>query len=221
MLNFALPCLFASFVFLFLFIFLSIFNYKNRFHQSYDIRNHYPYELNYESKFKDNLLGNISVIVFAVTSIGFYTLMDGKYNNGFLLFTLIAGSIYSLALASLTFISFKSLRIHLLVVLLCIVLSFLIPFSNAFNLSQAYKTTKDATALVFMILNAVYCLIIFILMMNPKLSHWAELKEKNNPDGTVTYERPKYFILAFIEWFLIFTSPILMVLSLFTKLYII
>ena len=40
----------------------------------YDLRNHYPYELNYEGEFKDNLTGNVAIILSAAFSIAFYTL---------------------------------------------------------------------------------------------------------------------------------------------------
>lgn len=217
MTNFAIAFLFISVVLLFFFSLFSILNYKNRFKMKYDIRNHYPYELNYESKFSDNLTGNLALVIFGACSIAFYTLFNSDFNNGFLLFTLIAGSIYSVILSSLVFISLKHLKLHLTLVLSSVVLSFLIPFSNAITSSMTYKDTKELAPLLILIANALYCVFIFILMINPKLSHWADLKEEKNSDGTVKYVRPKVFILAFIEWLLLLTSPILMILSLVTQ----
>ena len=207
MTNFAIAFLFSSVLFLIIFVLFSILNYKNRFKMNYDLRNHYPYELNYEMKFSDNLVGNLAICLFAISGIAFYTLFDMKYTNGFLLFDLIAGSIYSLVLI-----------FHLLVVLIGVVLSFLIPFSNAMTLFNAYKAKEEVGALVLAIFNVTYCLIIFFMMMNPRLSHWADLKEEKDKDGTIKYVRPKYFILAFIEWGLILSSPLLMVMSLFTQI---
>ena len=221
MTNFAIAAIFSSVVFLTIFTLFSILNYKNRFNIKYDIRNHYPYELNYEGKFTDNLTGNLAVILFALSGVAFFTLFDSKYNNGFFIFDMIAGSIYALALMSLAFIPLKNLKAHLFLVLACVVLSFLIPFSNALASSISFKDSQEPVSLVMMIVNAVYCVFIFILMMNPKLSHWADLKEETNNDGTKKYVRPKYFILAFIEWLLIFTSPVVMILSLLTKQFII
>lgn len=217
MTNFAIAFLFISVVLLFFFSLFSILNYKNRFKMKYDIRNHYPYELNYESKFSDNLTGNLALVIFGACSIAFYTLFNSNFNNGFLLFTLIAGSIYSVILSSLVFISLKHLKLHLALVLSSVVLSFLIPFSNAITSSLTYRDTKELAPLLMLIANALYCVFIFILMINPKLSRWADLKEEKNSDGTVKYVRPKVFILAFIEWLLLLTSPILMILSLVTQ----
>ena len=214
MTNFAISFLFVSIVALFIFVFFSILNYKNRFKMNYDLRNHYPYELNFESKFSDNLTGNIGIILFGICSTTFYSMYNSNFNNGFLIFILIAGSIYSVVLASLVFIPLKSLKLHLGVVLVSVVLSFLIPFANAMACSMHFKSYNDVFSLILIIVNAIYCLYIFILMINPKLSHWADLKVEVAEDGTKKYIRPKVFILAFIEWSLILSSPILMVLSL-------
>ena len=66
-------------------------------------------------KFSDNLVGNLAVCLFAISGIAFYTLFDSKYTNGFLLFDLIAGSIYSLVLMSFAFISLnKHLKLSIL-----------------------------------------------------------------------------------------------------------
>ena len=217
MTNFAIAFLFVSIVALFIFVLFSILNYKNRFKMKYDIRNHYLYELNYESKFSDNLTGNLAVILFSGCSIAFYSMFNSNFNNGWLLFVLIGGCIYSVVLASLVFIPLKSLKLHLAMVFFSIVLAFLIPFADAMACSIDYRNTQNVGSLVMAIVNALYCLFIFILMINPRLSHWAELKEERNDDGTVKYVRPKVFILAFIEWLLILSSPILMLLSLVTQ----
>lgn len=217
MISFALSFLFISTVLLIVFILFSILNYKNRFNRKYDLRNHYPYELNYEGKFNDNLTGNVAVIGNAAFSIAFYCLFNNTYTNGFFIFVLIAGSIYSIILTSLVFISLKNLRIHLVLVLFSIVLSFLIPFANAMACAINFRNTNEVKSLVMTIVNSIYCLFIFALMMNPKLSHWADLKQEHNSDGTIKYVRPKVFILAFIEWSLIVSSPLLMVLTLVSK----
>ena len=217
MINFAIPSLLASFILIFVFTFSSILNYKNRFKMDYHIRNYYPYELNYESKFKDNFTGNVAICLYGAFGIFFYTIFDSSYLNGFLIFDLIAGSLLTLALVSLVFIPLKRLKVHLLMVFISIVLAFLVPFSNALASSIAYRNEQATGSMVMMIVNALYCLFIFILIINPKLSHWAELKKETNPDGTVKYVRPKVFILALIEWLLILTSPLLMVLTLLTQ----
>ena len=217
MISFALAFLFSATLLLIIFVLFSILNYKNRFHMKYDLRNHYPYELNYESKFNDNLTGNVAIIASSSFSIAFYCLFNNTYTNGFFLFVLIAGSIYSVILTSLVFISLKHLRMHLILVLFSIVLSFLIPFANAMGCAISFRNTNEAKMLIMTIINSIYCLFIFVLMMNPKLSRWAELKEEKNHDGTVKYVRPKVFILAFIEWALILSSPLLMVLTVVSK----
>ena len=51
--------------------FLSSFNYKRRFNNKYEVLNYFPYELNFEGKFADNLLGNVA---FHALSCNPYTL---------------------------------------------------------------------------------------------------------------------------------------------------
>ena len=63
-----------SILFFFAYLFFSSNNYKRRFKDKYDLRNHFPYEFNYESKFFDNPLGNVSLIMSMLFSIAFYSL---------------------------------------------------------------------------------------------------------------------------------------------------
>lgn len=41
-------------------------------------------------------------------------------------------------------------------------------------------------------------------LTNPRLKRWYELEVSSNPDGTVSYHRPKVFPLALSEWILLF-----------------
>lgn len=43
-----------------------------------------------------------------------------------------------------------------------------------------------------------------LLLGNPKLKRWYELEASSNPDGSVSYRRPKVFPLALSEWILLF-----------------
>ena len=187
---------------------------------TYDLRNHFPYELNFESKFKDNLFGNVCISVSTVLSILFFIFFDETHLNGFLLFAMIAGIVNSLIILSLVFVPLKLLKAHLILVTVNIALSFLVPFSLAMAASFSYSSYKEVGQLVFIILPALICIFIFILIMNPKLTKWALLDKKTNPDGSVSYVRPKIFILAFTEWLLFFSSVITEIIALLIPLFI-
>ena len=68
----------ASFLFFFAFFLFGIFYYQKRFNLKYDIRNTFPYEINYQQSFLDNIFVNIFLILFAVSSIGFFVFFDIK-----------------------------------------------------------------------------------------------------------------------------------------------
>ena len=207
--NFALVFLVLEAFLIAGFIAFSFTNYKERFHLPYDLRNHFPYELNYESKFKDNFLGNLLLALAIGCGIAFYITFDSAKQNGYFLFVMVGGIIHLLSIFFLAFVPLKLTKSHLALVTLEIVLSFLIPFAIAINASLTYNTSKDNSYLTFIILPTILCIAIFILIMNPKLTKWSKMDEKKNEDGTTTYLRPRYFILAFYEWILLFFSLII------------
>ena len=218
--SFAFAFLLGQLLFMIAFILFSFINYKSRFKSDYDFRNHFPYELNYESKFKDNLIGNICLIISSTCGLAFYATFNTTYNNGYLIFAMIGGMINIVLSSILFFAPLKALRVHLGVAVFNIVLSFLVPIAFAFAASIDYSQTKNVSSLIMVILNSIICLIVFILVMNPKLSRWADLDKKENKDGTVTYARPKYFVLAFTEWLLYFLTIIVEIMAILTRFYI-
>ena len=74
----------GSILFLVAFFLLSCANYKKRFNTRYDLRNHFPYEFNFESHFSLNLLGNLALIMGIACSIGLFALTASEFNkNGY------------------------------------------------------------------------------------------------------------------------------------------
>ena len=99
--NFAFVFLIGGALFLALAILFSFTNYRERFKHNYDVRNHFPYELNYESKFKENLMGNISFSLVAICSVSLFIFFDSNLVYGFFMFAMVAGIINSLIILSL------------------------------------------------------------------------------------------------------------------------
>ena len=218
--NFSLSFIFLSIVSIIFFFLFSFTNYKVRFKSNYNIRNHFPYELNYEGEFKDNLLGNIFAILIAVGAILFYAFYDESRTNGYFLFTMIGGMINSLTVLALIFLPLKLLKAHLATVTINVIFSFLIPFALALEASIAFSKTKEAAPLIFIIINSLICLFVFILLLNPRLTRWADMDKKENEDGSISYLRPKYLSLAFTEWLLFFLNILLMVVAFLTRTFI-
>ena len=195
---------------------VSRITYKDRFKHNYDIRNHFPYEFNYESNFKDNLLGNACFMISAVSLAIFYSTFDMDKNNGLYIAAFICGVLNTISLIMMIFLPLKMLKHHLLLVAMAVTFSFLSPFFIALNGVLSYNAYPDGIKLVPAIIGVVDCLFIVILFINPRLNKWASLEKKENEDGSISYVRPKIFVLAFTEWLLILNNlliPVVLIIS--------
>lgn len=196
----------ASILFFAAYIFLSTSNYRSRFKQRYALRNHFPYELNYESRFSNNLLGNITLIISMGLSIAFYSFTASlKGHNGLLLFSLIAGIILSILVVVITFIPLKFLRTHMIFSILYFVAAFFFPASISLVAFRAYQETNSILTLVLFIILVVQAVFNFGLVMNPKLTFNIRMQVAKDEKGNEHYVRPNYIMMAFSEWLIMFT----------------
>ena len=209
----------SSLIFFVLFLIFSITNYKKRFDSKYDLRNHFPYELNYKSSFGDNVLGNISLItsmVLAMSSFGVASVKVSSYT--LLLAPIIAGSLYSLIIIFVPFADIKYLRFHVILDVLLSGCAFLTPASLGLIGLSIFQTKELVAGLVYLIIGLIVGLFNFVLIMNPKFSFNINMKVVKLADGTEQYQRPKLITMALSEWLMILTtyiSHILLILILF------
>lgn len=204
---------FIAAVILFLgFIALSFTNYKAKYKQKYNIRNMFPYELNFKNAFADNITGNLCLILYVLVTLGFYIIC---FYEGFIVknyyVAVIAITINVLMSASLVFVPLNAVKLHLGVGLISLVSSIGVFGSIGFVLLTDYQILELIPSLILGIISLVFCLFYFGVTMNPKLNSKINYETKQNEDGTVSYIRPKYFVLAFSEWLSIFTNLIAMV----------
>lgn len=208
---FSLSLMLAGFVFFGAFLISSILNYKSRFNLPYSLRNTFPYELNYRGKFKDNISGNVSLIISTLCLATFFAVFMKHYNNGFYIATLISGALISIASLLLVFVPLTLLKFHLALDLIMFVFTMFANGILATGVFFSYYETPNILFLISGIIASIFTVIIFILIMNPKLSRWANLAPEPNKDGSVSYKRPKYFVLAFSEWTLIILTYLTMI----------
>ena len=151
---------------------------------------------------KENLFGNIALILSAVASLLFFIFVSKDSKNGTILLLLISSALVSVLYPFVTFIPVKYLKFHLGIDIFYFISIFVSLTSNAIIAFSYYKTWDDldAVALALFIISLVIAVIYFIILLNPKISTWANLKEERNADGTKAYVRPKYFALAYTEW---------------------
>lgn len=193
----------AIFLF-FSFIFISLFNYRNRFKKAYHLRSHFPYEFNYHGKYSDNIYGNLVYALYVVAVIVFLIFFNNNYSNGYLIFALIAGGISLVSLTAIIYIPIDQLRTHMIVAALAFIFSLGFSFAIALASFFKYKETSSIPALISLIVSIVVTLIYVILILNPKLSRWADMDNETKSDGTVVKVRPRWFVLAYSEWAMMF-----------------
>lgn len=189
----------ASFVF-------SCRNYKRRFKENYDVRNHFPYEFNFESSFSENILGNITLIFSLTFAIGLFAVVPSYIrNNGMLLYVLISGIIFSIVVGAAHFIPLKYLKTHLVFSVLLFAASFATPASIALTALKEYQLHNEIGVLVFMIISFVIAGFAFLMIMNPKMSLNIKMNVATDDHGNEIYLRPKYIVFAISEWILIYS----------------
>ncbi len=191
-------------------------NFKKRFQKDYDLRNHFPYEFNYEAPFSLNILGNIALIMALALSIGLFALTAVKIKtNGYVLYSLITGIIYSIFAGAIHFTPLKTMKTHMIFSVLLLGLSFATPCAIALGGFAVYKETAKIFPLIIFIVGLTIGVFFFALAMNPKLSMNFKLIVGTDEKGNQIYLRPKYIMMAFTEWmdiFGLFVSQILLLL---------
>ena len=200
------------------FMIFSIINYKKRFQLEYDLRNHFPYELNYDGKYKDNLFGNICLTLSMLFSLAFFSLTSGFFvKNAVLIFCLIAGAIYSAIVFFLPFVNLKRIYIHVVTAVMLSCFAFLTPASVGLVAFQQFQIEKSIFCLVIFIISVIFGLFNFVLIMNPKFSFNIQMKKVKLETGEEKIERPKIIVIALSEWimmFSIFITQLLLILVL-------
>ena len=209
----------ASLLFFFAYLFLSQANYKQRFKQKYDLRNYFPYEFNFGSKFTDNILGNVALILCAAFALGLFSCsLVYRINNGLLLISLISGAVFTLLFVLINFIPLKLLKTHMIFAVMLFVASFATPAAIGLTAFGNFQETKNGVALTLFIISILGALFNFVLVMNPKLSLNIKMQVATDEKGNEYYLRPKFIVMAFNEWISIFTlmaSEILLIAVLF------
>ena len=196
------------------YIFLSTFNYKKRFENKYDLRNCFPYEFNFESKLTDNLLGNVALIASMFLSMGLFALglfalgLAFYQNNGYIIAGTIAGIVYSILVLAINFTPLKTLRFHFVMMVILFVAAFFTPMALGLTSFSIYQTTKQIYPIVLMVICFVIGLLMFVLIMNPKLSFNIKMKVAVDEQGNEKYVRPDFITVAFTEWMMVLLLPV-------------
>ena len=189
-----------------LIITVSFLLYKKRNDVDFDIKNSFPFELNYRSEFKENFYTHILLALYTSICCGFYATLFSKNVNGYFLFILIGGILSSLVIYSLFYIPLLRLKLHIAVDAICFALKLAI--SGAIII-LSYRLIKDNMSwanVTSLVLGSISTLAIVALMINPRLTLDFRSMEVVKENGEKEYVRPKYVVLALSEWLLIFLN---------------
>ena len=190
------------------FVVASVFNFKMRFKKPYHLRSHFPYELNYRGNYKDNIYGNIIYAIYVLAVIVFLVFFDTTHNSGYLIVGLVAASIVLISLSFLVYVPVDHLRVHMLIVAFAFIFSLTLASATTIGSYFKYKENNNVPSLISFIGSIIMVASYVILILNPKLSHWAEMDQETKEDGTVVQVRPKYFVLAYSEWAMMILFPL-------------
>ena len=207
-------------VFFVTFVFVSANNYKKRFEVDYNMKNMFPYEFNYQGTFKDNFVGNLALLFTSVTGIIFYSLFYKYAYNGMVMVLLICGVISSVIIPFITLLPIKFLKWHFVIDALFFISVLFTYLGIALANLMIFRDNSGVLYLILAIFGFLLSAFDLILIINPKLSKWANLEKVDNGNGNFSYQRPKFFPLAFTEWLFYLSYIFAIALSLFTYLII-
>ena len=202
--KYIIPSLLGLAILMFIgFVILSFNNYKKRFNVKYNPLNMFPYELNFEASFKENLLGNIFLFATSLIGIVFHVLIIKSASSGFIIILAISGILASVLISIVPLLPLSYLKTHLIVdvaLFISVLLSIVSSALCALRYYQVWLNSEGNPSLFLMIFYFVFAGIYLLFLFNPKIALWAKLEQVVNSDGTSYYKRPKFFPLAYTEW---------------------
>lgn len=190
--------------------FISSSFYYKKHDVKYSFRRMFPYEFNYPNTFKNNITGNLALIIALIGMVVFYIYSATIVNTAETALIVVAISAIALVglIACLFFMPLQFLRTHMILATLAMVLAFALPALECCYFFPYYKNmvgNEKTVYLVAFIFGAVISLAMLIFLLNPKATFKIYLDKSVDKDGNETFSRPKFIPMAFNEWWAIFT----------------
>jgi hypothetical protein len=202
----------ASLLFFVLYLFFGFFG-KKQARDKYDFLSYFPYEFFDGSQSLYTILARVFQNVSnacPLVAIGYFISTIVEDGWGALGFPLALALMAFLALLSHLFVSLVPARFpreHTSLFFAEMASSLLTLFMGGLYFFNEYLLGEIALkGLGLGISIGLFVLAAFLLLalVNPKLSHWADMKKVAQPDGSIKLERPRPFVMAFTEWLGIF-----------------
>lgn len=211
------PLLLALFilgiVFFMSFYLVSAVFYRRRHETKYHFYQMFPYEFNYPRIFKDNLYGNVLMIIACISVLAFYQL--NPIRNTYSIIAIILSIVSAMLVVVLLLFPIRYLRTHLIVSSVMMIVSATLPLFNFFLAFSEYKVALEgidkALCIVSMVISALLALSMLLLILNPKLTFKIYMDKVFDENGNELLKRPKVIYMALNEWWSIFvfiTAPL-------------
>lgn len=210
--------------FLGMFIF-GVSNYQETFKAKFSLLNMFPYELSYHNQGMMIIIYRFFLYVYVAFSISPALLMISKYYHfpGYVSYLIMVGILFvisAVSLLTLHIIQAKYVRLHTIVATIFFAVSALTSGAISIVLINLYISNNyvDIKFLMIGLMEAMLGFATLLIMLNPRLRNWAQMNSTTDEDGTVVIERPRFFVLAFSEWLVIFINLAVQILLLIAYL---
>lgn len=194
-------------IFFLLTIVFSLSNYRTKQGRNYSFLNEFPYELSQgvEQRFVIYLYFSQMMQALGFVLFGFYAFVDLAHYFGIIL--IVSWTLTALLGASIFFVKLRSMKGHIAIVA-CLITFTLV---NAVFLGiYIFKTIYLDAPLILPIICWILAAIVAFLAINPALKRWPFMDKIEQQDGTIIILRPKFFVLAYTEWAIIFINMLLL-----------
>lgn len=193
-------------VFFAFFIIYGLQSFKKENKTKFNFKNMFPFEL-YLSK-RNNVVYLILLIVYS--SISFtcfipliYLCLTYESGNTFMWLIVVIDLLFVIAqtaFIALNIVSASYVKPHAILSTCFFSFSLLTTAILSVALYDLYQLTLANYYIVLMVVGIIVALCDAVIIINPKLKYWAKLEKVINEDGSISYVRPKHFVLAISQW---------------------
>ncbi|MFA6620083.1 MAG: hypothetical protein WCS90_03010 [Bacilli bacterium] len=185
--------------------------------------NHFPYELYGDSRGPFRLFARLGEALALLSEVALPLLLLLSYRtslgaaaSSYLTGLLIFAFLFALSYLLMTLVPASNEKAHLSLFFSSSALSTLSFTMDGLFMMVLIKSTSGKE-LLYIVVGFLFtlALVTIALPFHPKMKRWAELEQVSEKDGTVSYRRPHFFILAFQEWLLSLFRAVGFVLALF------
>ena len=204
------PLLLALFIlgigFFFIFYHVSAAFYRRRHETKYHFYQMFPYEFNYPNIFKDNIYGNLLMILACISVVAFYEI--NPIRNIYSIVAIILSLVSTAFIVVLLLFAIRYLKAHMIVSSIMMVVSAVLPLFNFFLAFSEYKLAVEninkILCIISMVISALLALSMVLLILNPKLTFRIYMDKELDENGNEILKRPKVIFMALNEWWSFF-----------------